>query len=64
MSILVVNEVLSYYLGDDHFNIILFGRVCIMGSSFPRIEFTRLRRITGIVKNRRVIANPPILHGA
>ena len=35
-----------------------------MGSSFTRIEFTRLRRITGIVKNRRVIDTPPILHGA
>ena len=35
-----------------------------MGSSFPRIELIRLSRITGIVKNNRVIARPPIPHGA
>ena len=45
------------------FYIILFGRVWIMGSSFPRIELIRISRITGIVKNRRVIARPTIPQG-
>ena len=34
--------------------------VCIMGSSFPHIEFTRLMPLIWFIKNIRVIANHPI----